>query len=132
MILLGNVHPFSVVSRNYSSLISEFAIHIIMDLLLFSSDPSLDLEQRIFIGHGIMGVLCTTIAMSQGSLMYSVCRGMCHTYKLKQLRKKNMKLVKERQVDSIDKPTKKEVRVSRIQTRMFEHFQNSQLPMEAI
>ena len=114
MILLGNVHPFSVVSRNYSSLIGEFVILIIMDLLLFSSDPSLDLDQRIFIGYGIMGILGISIVMSQGSLMYSVCRGMCHTYKLNQLRKKNMKLVKERQVVSIDKPAKKEVRLSRL------------------
>ena len=44
MILLGNAHPFSQVSRNYTSLISEFAIIIMMDLLLISSDPALDLE----------------------------------------------------------------------------------------
>ena len=42
MALLGNVHPFKVVRRNYTELASEFVIIIVMDLLLFSSDPAIE------------------------------------------------------------------------------------------
>ena len=97
MILLGNAHPFSNVGRNYTTLIAEFVILIIMDLLLISSDPALDLEQRIFFGYGIIGILGLSIIMSQGGLMVGVIKDMCNTCKLKKIRNKNIKLMKERQ-----------------------------------
>ena len=93
MILLGNAHPFSTVSRNYTSLISEFVIIIITDLLLISSDPDLDLYWRIDFGYGMIAILACTIILSQGSLMTGVIKNMYSSCKLKKIRNKNIKLM---------------------------------------
>lgn len=81
---------------------NEFVILIVMDMLLFASDPSLDLDQRLFIGYGIIGILGTSIFLGQGSLLCSLLKDLCHKCKLKQLRKKNIKLMNARQLEKLD------------------------------
>ena len=107
MILLGNAHPFSEVSRNYTSLISEFAIIVVMDLLLISSDPALDIDRRILFGYAMIAILACTIILSQGSLLIGVIKDMCHKSKLNKLRNKNVKLMQERQNKKINETKEK-------------------------
>ena len=64
MTLLGNVHVFKVVRRNYTEIASEFVIIIVLDGLMFSSDPTVDGDNRIYIGWGIIGILGLSIALS--------------------------------------------------------------------
>ena len=64
MALLGNKHPFRVVRRNYHELASEAVIIVVLDLLMFSSDPAVDLVSRMMIGWAIISILGLSIAFS--------------------------------------------------------------------
>lgn len=88
---LGAAHPYAVVRRNYTSILSEFVIVLVMDLLLFSSDPSISLEARMMIGWAITGILGLSIAFSQGSLLTGIICQSITKCKLKYSRRQNMK-----------------------------------------
>ena len=69
---------------------------LIMDLLLFSSDPTLAVSSRMIIGYSIIVVLGVSIVLSQGGLMVSVFKSMCHRCKLRRIRSANKKRMEER------------------------------------
>ena len=101
MWLLGTAHPFKVVRRNYKELIGEFVIICVMDLLLFSSDPAINVESRAILGWAIIVILGLSIIFSQGSLMVNVFMEACHKLYLIRVRRANraaytkrMKLIK--------------------------------------
>ena len=62
--ILGFVHPYEVISRNYTSMFSEFVIIIIMDTLLISSDPTLEPNSHQTIGWLIIAVMGLSIILS--------------------------------------------------------------------
>ena len=64
MILLGISHPLGDLANNYKELLNEYVIILIMDLLLCSSDPSLDIDARPMIGWCIVGILGLSISLS--------------------------------------------------------------------
>lgn len=66
MTILGYSHPFKELKRNYNELASETVILIVMDLLMFSSDPSVSVDSRMLIGWAIIGWLGLSIVVSQG------------------------------------------------------------------
>ena len=89
MWLLGSYHPFKVVSRNYKEILSEFVIIVVMDLLLFSSDPALDVNSRALLGWAVIGIMGLSIIFSQGSLMVSICKDACRKLYLIRVRRAN-------------------------------------------
>ena len=91
MALLGYVHPFSVVRRNYHEIFSESVIIIILDLLMFSSDPNVDVDSRMLIGWAIIVVLGISIAISQGSLIITSVKAFYIKLKLRWIKRKNQK-----------------------------------------
>jgi hypothetical protein len=64
MAVLGLYRPFSEQSQNYKSMVDEFVIVIVMDLLLISSDPVLDVDMRFEIGWAIIAILVAIIFIS--------------------------------------------------------------------
>ena len=64
---------------------------IVVDLLLFSSDPAVDLESRMLIGWAIIGILGLSIALSQGFLIISSIKSLYTKIKLRCIRRKNLK-----------------------------------------
>ena len=91
MTLLGYVHPFEVVRRNYTEIASESVILIVVDLLMCSSDPAVDLDSRMLIGWAIIGILGLSIAFSQGSLIISSIKKLYTKIKLRCIKRKNLK-----------------------------------------
>ena len=89
MLVLGSSHPYEVIRRNYTSILSEFVIVIIMDTLMISSDPAMDPESHQTIGWLIIAVMGISIILSQGSLLVSSVKDMIKSYKLKKIRKAN-------------------------------------------
>lgn len=77
MATLGSAHPYADIKRNYISILNEFVIVVIADLLLFSSDPALDGFTRLYLGWAIVGVLGLSILYSQGSLFYNAIKNLC-------------------------------------------------------
>ena len=91
MTLLGYQHPFLVVRRNYTEIAAEFVILIVLDLLMFSSDPAVDVDGRMSIGWAIIGTLGLSIAFSQGSLIISTIKGFYIKLKLRWIKRRNLK-----------------------------------------
>ena len=89
MLILGSSHPYEIIGRNYTSILSEFVIVIIMDTLMISSDPAIDPQSHQTIGWLIIGVMGISIIFSQGSLLVSSVKDMIKSYKLKKIRKAN-------------------------------------------
>lgn len=96
MVLLGNKHPYLVVSRNYTELNSEFAIIIVMDLLLAASDPKLSGDSTEMMGFGIIGVMGLSILASQGMLLYGAAKDICTKCRLRRIRAKNKKIMQKK------------------------------------
>ena len=66
MALVGFVHP---VKNSIKNLVDEFVIILVMDLLFFSSDPTIDPQIRLYIGWGLIAILALSIIVNQGSLV---------------------------------------------------------------
>ena len=101
MALLGGAHPFKIVSRNYIGLISEFVIIVIMDLLLFSSDPAIEPESRGYLGWSIIGILGASIILTQGGLLIGISKDICRALRIRKLKRaynKNTKQLKQTKV----------------------------------
>lgn len=62
--VLGFAHPFKIVANNYKQIGNEFVIILIMDFLLFSSDPSVLPEQRTYIGFLMIAALGISLCLS--------------------------------------------------------------------
>ena len=62
--ILGFVRPQIIVKNNYKEIWNESVILIILDLLLFSSDPKVDPEGRSYIGYTMIGVLGVSLCFS--------------------------------------------------------------------
>ena len=103
MALLGYKHPFQIIRRNHQELASEFVIMVVLDLLMFSSDPAVSLASRMLIGWTIIGILGLSITLSQGSLMISAIKQFYIKLKLKCIRRKNMKLMEKIRQERIAK-----------------------------
>ena len=73
MALVGFVHPLKQSIRN---LADEFVIILVMDLLLFSSDPAIDPEKRLYIGWVLIVILALSIFVNQSSLIADSIRSM--------------------------------------------------------
>ena len=76
MFILGSAHPYEDIKRNYITILNEFVIVVVADLMLFSSDPNLDGSARNNLGWGIIGVLGLSIIYSQGSLFYGAIKNL--------------------------------------------------------
>ena len=95
MTILGAAHPYRVVKRNYVSLIDEFIILVVTDLLLFSSNPALDPESREYLGWAIVGILGISIIYSQGGLLIVSVRDGCRSLRIRRNKRAYMKRMKE-------------------------------------
>ena len=62
--VLGFSHPYKTVANNYKQIGNEFVIILIMDFLLFSSDPSVLPEQREYIGFMMIAALGISLCLS--------------------------------------------------------------------
>ena len=62
--ILGFVHPQRIVKDNYKEIWNESVIIMILDLLLFSSDPSVVPKSRSYIGYTMIGVLGVSLCFS--------------------------------------------------------------------
>ena len=62
--VLGFAHPFSIVWDNYTKIASESVIIFIMDLLLFSSNPTVDTMLRKIFGFCMIGTLGISLLFS--------------------------------------------------------------------
>ena len=67
--VLGSAHPHKIVRNNYKEIGNESVIIITMDLLLFSSDPTVSPENRAFIGYAMIAILGISLLFSHGSLI---------------------------------------------------------------
>ena len=72
--LLGQAHPLKAIASNYTNIRSEAIILLIVDLLLFSSDPSLEPNNRQFLGFMIVAVIVAFIIIREGSLLIKSCK----------------------------------------------------------
>ena len=61
MMWLDAYHPYKTVRRNYAESINEFVVIVVVDLLLFTSDPTLGSTQRSSIGIVIIVVISANI-----------------------------------------------------------------------
>ena len=52
--IVGMSHPFVNLKRNYYRIASEFVIMAIIDLLLFSTDPLIEPDDKPYIGLTIL------------------------------------------------------------------------------
>ena len=55
--LLGFDHPYKEISKNYKSIVSEAYVLIVLDLLLFSSNPTTTIYERSLYGWSMIGVV---------------------------------------------------------------------------
>ena len=62
--VLGMAHPFSDVKRNYKMIGSEYVVIVIMDMLLFTSDPSNEPSSRSYIGGAMIAALGISLFVS--------------------------------------------------------------------
>lgn len=62
--ILGSAHPYQRVSSNYHHIASESVIIVVMDLLLFSSDPAVTVDDRKKLGFSLIAILGLSIAKS--------------------------------------------------------------------
>ena len=62
--LLGYTHPYGEIRKNYNSILSEAYVLVVLDFLLFSSNPAVTTYQRSLIGWGMIGVVGVQIATS--------------------------------------------------------------------
>ena len=79
--VLGSAHPLKVVSNNYKEIGNEAVIILILDLLLFSSDPCVTPESRAYIGYAMIGVLGLSLCFSQGALIMASLRKLKLSFK---------------------------------------------------
>ena len=55
--LLGFAHPYGDISKNFKSIVSEGYVLIVLDFLLFSSNPTTTVYERSLYGWGMIGVV---------------------------------------------------------------------------
>ena len=95
---LGNsTHSLSQISLNYTTIMSEFVIVAVIDLLLVATDPGLDIEAHGYIGKILIAVLGLTIFASQGQLLVESILTLKNRMRLYFLRKAHRKELAERQ-----------------------------------
>ena len=99
MMWLDFYHPFRRVRRNYEESVNEFVVIIVVDLLLFTSDPSLGSVQRKSIGIAIITVMILTILANQGYVIFYTIWRFYRRSKLWCARRKNKKLFQQRKLD---------------------------------
>ena len=73
MAVLGSAHPMIPIRDNYKNIVNEAVILFILDMLLFSSDPNIDVPARGKIGWAMIVVLGLSLVQSQGSLILDSC-----------------------------------------------------------
>ena len=105
--VLGSAHPFKIVRKNYKEIVNESVIIIIMDLLLFSSDPSVDPENRAFIGFAMIGILGLSLLVNQSALVVETIRNFKLSCKrcIVRRRKSKRKAMQRRSVDQLIRNT---------------------------
>ena len=92
MNLLGTKHPLKPIKENYIAIFNEFIIIMMMNLMLITSLPTIEVERKKGLGWTMVYILGFSIAISQGMLLISSLCEIKHKCKLKALRKKNKKL----------------------------------------
>ena len=97
MNLLGTKHPLLPIKENYIAIFNEFIIIVMMNLMLITSLPTIEVERKKGLGWMMVYILSISIAISQGMLLISSLCEVKRKCKLKALRKKNKKLYDERQ-----------------------------------
>ena len=71
--MLGYFRPYGRQYDTLHAVFDEIVILFTMDLLLFSSDPNLDVGKRIELGWGMMALLTFSILWGQGALLITNC-----------------------------------------------------------
>ena len=79
--VLGMKHPLIGLKENYKQIASEGMILFTIDLLLFSSDPAIDPDDRPYIGWSMIVLVGSYLLLSQGSLLYSAVRNFIMKFK---------------------------------------------------
>ena len=74
MSVIGYVHPFKELPRNYSNLRGDFILLMFIDMLLFSSDPMLQGDARLLIGWAMIAMLSLLIISYQVRSIHGVVR----------------------------------------------------------
>ena len=97
MAVLGMAHPYSEVKKNYKMIGSEFVIVLIMDMLLFTSDPSTAASNRSYIGFAMIAALGISLFLSQGSIIFnSLVLVKLRIKRLRLIRQKNRRMARRK------------------------------------
>ena len=96
MAFLGFNKPYSDLSMNVRGIFDEFVIIIVLDFLLISSNPVLDVEMRFYIGWCIIAILGATIFFAQAPILYANCKSLKKKLKVRSAKKKLQQRIKER------------------------------------
>ena len=92
MNLLGTKHPLTPIKENYIAIFNEFVIIVMMNLMLITSLPTIEIERKKGLGWSMVYILGISIAISQGMLLTSSLCEVIKKCKLKAIRRKNKKL----------------------------------------
>ena len=57
MTLIGNVHPYVEIHKNRLGMITEFVILLVIDCLLCSTNPGLEVSARGYLGFTVIAIL---------------------------------------------------------------------------
>ena len=74
MTLYGFVHPYAVMDKNKMGIITEFVILLVIDVLIRSSDPGIDVSARAYLGWSVIVILSVVLCYSQGKILIKNCR----------------------------------------------------------
>ena len=96
MAFLGFNKPYSDLSLNVRGIFDEYVILMVLDFLLISSNPVLDVEMRLDIGWCVIAILGATIFFAQAPIMYTNCKTLKQKLKVRSAKKKLQQRIKER------------------------------------
>ena len=74
MTIFGNAHPYSETAKNRLGMLTEFVILLVIDVLLCSSNPGLDVSARSYLGWTVIAILSLTMAYTQGLILIGNCK----------------------------------------------------------
>ena len=96
MNLLGSSHPLIPIKENYIAIFNEFVIIVMMNLMLITSLPTINVERKKGLGWSMVYILGISIVISQGMLLISSLCEVKRNCKLKAIRRKNKKFYVKR------------------------------------
>ena len=74
MTIFGNAHPYTERAKSRLGMLTEFVILLVIDVLLCSSNPGLDVSARSYLGWTVIAILSLSMAYTQGSILIGNCK----------------------------------------------------------